>query len=118
MEKKPRPDILSKDETIRSFLSMLQFEIDEENYQIVDHWEASLVSVGIAKLGEPETLVFVTTWRQPEGCYGYECEVASENPDEFPFQTVAEGDGVNFETMVDIVRKHLKIESPKRRSGA
>ena len=113
MQKEPQPDILGKDEAIRLFLAMIQSKLDDESYQIVDHWDASLVSIGIAKPGEPDILVYVTTLGQPEGCYGYECEIPSENPDEFPFQTVAEGDGVNFETMVEIIRKHLKIESSK-----
>ncbi len=98
---------LVKDESILALLANLAAEIDRNLWKVVDYWNADLCAVGIASATDTRFLVYVSTWRQPPGTYAYECEGPPLPGSDFPYESVASGEGATFSQLVDALRKHL-----------
>ena len=95
-----------KDRSIWIFLGQLAKDVDSQQYQVVDHWDADLFAVGVAALDEPKRLVYVSTYRQEPGRYVVECEAPDEQKE---YRMAARGEGVAFDEVVAMIRRHLPI---------
>ena len=83
-----------------------KLELDVRGWRIVDHWEADLCAIGVAKASAPGRLVYVSTYEKELGRYDFECEIsAGENLEDYI--TTETGDGVDFATLLAVMERHL-----------
>ena len=96
---------MDKDLSIIALLERLRLE--ERGWEIVDDWDADMCAVGIAKVGSPRRLVYVSTFKCPLERYYYDCEEpgASERPDDY--HVTETGEGVDFATLLRVMERHL-----------
>ncbi|MDY7791693.1 hypothetical protein U0E10_27765 [Burkholderia ubonensis] len=98
-----------KDRTIQDLMAALPME--ENAWIVVDHWDADLCAIGIARADRPRQLVYISTFGRGRGRYDYQCEMPS-GPGEEDFTTTAAGDDVDFEALLVAVKKHLAPDEP------
>ena len=92
------------DTTIATLLSAL--DLKRRGWQVVDHWDAALCAVGIARASEPRRLVYVSTFNQEPGKYYYECELPG-GPEDTDYVATDRGEGVTYDELLDILVRHL-----------
>lgn len=97
-------DASGKNSSIRTLVARLNLRT--RGWIIVDHWEASSCSIGIASARDPARLVYVSTFRQPSGTFYYECELPSGGGDEV-YRPAGSGSDVRFERLLEIMVAHL-----------
>jgi hypothetical protein len=95
-----------KDPTITRFLDRLGAALGEGGFQIIDHREGSPFATGVAAPAEPRRLVYVSSYRMPEGRYYYDCEVPL-GAEEDDFEVVETGVDVSYEEVEAAIRRHL-----------
>ena len=75
---------------------------------LVDHWEADLTAVGIARRGAEQRLAYVSVKTGSAGARFY---VALENPPELgsdlPYASAGDHDDLSLADAADIVAEHL-----------
>jgi hypothetical protein len=97
-----------KDPTIIRFLARLRAALGEGRFEIVDHWEGSRFATGVADPAQPRRLVYVSSYRMPEGRYYYDCEVPL-GAEEDDFEVVETGVDVPYEEVEAAIRRHLAV---------
>lgn len=105
---------LIKDGSIWLLLAELAQRLDSHQIKVVDHWDADLFAVGVARADAADKLVYVSTFRKEPGLYAYEAEEPGRQHESRP---AARGDGVTLEQLVDILRHHLSIPPSLAREG-
>lgn len=103
---------LDKDRTIVTVLDRLWSRLGPYAFVVADHWEADLCAVGIASPRNTGVLVYISTYAEPTGCFGYELELPRPPGDDMPYQVAGRGSGVSFEELAAIVAGHLKQAEP------
>jgi hypothetical protein len=106
----------AKDESIQDVLSLLSKYLGADAFRVVDRWGADFFSIGIARKGDPETLVYISTWQKPEGLYSATLHSAKE-----PWRDVSCCQGVDLDNLTAIellglVRLHLGLGSSESES--
>ena len=100
---------MNKDKSILDFVKNLEKEIDSSSYKVIDHVESDLFSVYIGNYIETDRLVFISTLNLEKGKYYYECELPEIDEDtKFPV-VVSKKDNVDFNQIVNVIRRHLDI---------
>lgn len=99
---------MRKDASIWQLVGALAGRLDADQFQLIDHWDADLVAIGIARADDPARLVYVSTWQQPPGHYAFECEEAHP---EHEHAVGERADTVTFDQLVDALRRHTSITS-------
>jgi hypothetical protein len=95
---------IDKDPSILQLLE--QLDLPRNGWAIVDHWEADLCAIGLARPSAPRRLVYVSTYGKTEGEYDYQCEEAlGSEPDDYV--TTDARQGVDLPTLVAVLRRHL-----------
>jgi hypothetical protein len=95
---------VAKDQSIRELVALL--ELGRRGWVLVDHWEADLCAVGIARGIEPRRLVYVSTYDKAPESYDYQCEVP-DGAQATGYRTVACGEDVSFTELVAALERHL-----------
>jgi hypothetical protein len=93
-----------KDRTIRELLKKL--DLRSRGWAVVDHWEADLCAIGIAKSSDPLRLIYVSTFGKAPGHYYYDCDVLSAD-DPGDDRTVASESDVEFDVVLKAAEQHL-----------
>ncbi|RME50659.1 MAG: hypothetical protein D6790_20950 [Caldilineae bacterium] len=93
-----------KDRSILDLLALI--DLASNGWISVDHWDADLCAIGIAKMGDPRRLVYVSTFERLPGRYDYECEVKA-GPNAEDYVTVDSGEDVDLERLRQVLRRHL-----------
>ena len=99
-----------KDKTIVDVVAQLHLRIGKEAFQIVDHWDADCMAVGVARSDDPRTLVYISTFNKPIGRYFVSLESPPAKGDDAPYKDIGHHEDVDIETLVRIVQKHLSVE--------
>lgn len=94
-----------KHESVLEMLAQLSAVLNPSGWEVVDHWEADLHAVGIARRGQPEVLVYVSTYGLPPGRFSCECEPAGCRGAVAGALGTAEG--IDFKTLVSVIEGHL-----------
>ena len=102
----------AKDASIQDVVSLLSEFLGADAFQVVDRWGADFFSIGIARKGDPETLVYISTWQKPEGRYSATLHSAKE-----PWRDVSCCQDVDLDNLTSIellglVRLHLGLGLP------
>ncbi len=96
-----------KDEDIRQVITSLQDELGLDAFDIVDHWETDSLAIGIARPDNHKTLIYIATCESDNRYF-----VSLENPpvdEDFPYQQGEIFDGIDFITLMNVVKKHLSL---------
>ena len=99
---------MNKDKTIVNFVRELMLIIDMKSIQIVDHWDADLCAIGLAKGNK---LIYVSTYNyiNEDVCrYDYDLETLKEL-DLDKLEVVKEGVGVSETELIHELRAFLDI---------
>jgi len=100
---------LKKDKSIHVLLEQLRVRLGSQAFEVLDHWDADLCAIGIARPESPIPLVYISTWRQPPGKYVVSLELSPERGSSAPYQSGGEHDGVDFEVLVSTIMRHLDL---------
>ena len=96
-----------KDEEIQQVITNLQNEFGLGAFDIVDHWEADSLAIGIARPDNHGILVYIATYESDDP-YFVSLETPPVNED-FPYQQREVFDGIDFIALGNVVKKHLSL---------
>ena len=94
-----------KDRRITALLEWL--ELPARGWIVVDHWDADLCAIGLARADAPRRLVYVSVWRRAVDRFDYECEVPT-GPDPTDYRVIATAEDVDLATLVRVLDDHLR----------
>lgn len=104
---------LQKDETIVRLLAALCERLGVGVFDVVDHWDADLCAVGIARPDNHRVLVYINTFGQAEGTYFVSLEIPPKPTDkewaDHPYTPAGDCEAHSFDPLVEIVQKHLSL---------
>lgn len=83
----------------------------ERFWVLVDHWEADLFAIGVARKDDERRLVYISTFKRAPGRYDYQCETPRSS-DVTDFDTTEEGEDVGLDELLHAMVRHL---SPRGR---
>lgn len=100
---------LDKSPALLDVLRRLRERLGDDAFVIADHWELDLDAIGIASPHDPRYLIYVSVYREPLGCFNYECEIPAAEASEMPYEVQGRGSGVSFDALAGIVERHLAL---------
>jgi hypothetical protein len=100
--------VVRKDTSIWSVIAHLATNFGGDNFQLVDHWDADLFSVGIASVNDQRRLVYLSTFEKEPGRLAYECESADGGVGE-------RSESTDLPTLLQVVERHLLV-APRGRA--
>jgi hypothetical protein len=103
---------LDKDSTILAVLDQLWSRLGVDAFVLADHWEPDMFAVGIASPRDLRVLVYISTYQEAEGRFGYELELPPPPDDEVQYQIAGRGSGVSYEDLAVVIASHLKHATP------
>ena len=105
-----RPELV-KDESIHDVLGRLKKALRGREFQVVDHWEASLCAIGVASPEEKRVLAYISTFDKPPGYYFLSLELPPPPGSERSYVPAGEYEHVDFKVLARLIKRHL---DPKR----
>jgi hypothetical protein len=86
-------------------------------FDIVDHWEANLNGIGLARRDDHSVLVYVDNFGSVGDTYCVELEGPPDPSGDLPYSSIAKYDSVSFEELSHLVGQHLGLAGarPNRR---
>ena len=99
---------VSKDESIRATLDLLSERLGRSAFDIVDHWDADLDAVGIARPSDHRYLVYFSA-SHSDGTYYVELEAPPEVGSEFPYSVAGRFESVELDSLVELAKRHLAL---------
>jgi hypothetical protein len=107
---------LVKDESIHDLLARLKRALRGREFQVVDHWEASLCAIGVASPQEKRALAYISTFDKPPGYYFLSLELPPPPGSGRSYVPAGEYEHVDFKGLARLIKRHL---DPKRwKSGS
>ena len=104
---------LQKHHTITRLLPRLRKRLGTDAFDVVDHWDADLCAVGIARPDGHARLLYICTHGLPNGRYFASLELPPAQGGEqwanHPYTPGAEFDSLSFDELVAVIRKHFVI---------
>ena len=102
---------MTKDQSIVDLLAALSAALGPGAFDVVDHWEADLVAVGIGSPENHDVLAYLSTHEKSAGRYLVHLELPSSPGSELPHTPAGEHDDVSFEMLVGLLRHHFEQAS-------
>ncbi len=75
-------------------------------FAVVDHWEADLCAVGLARPSDERFLIYLSTWPPESGLYSYQLESPARG-DDSPYTAGDLVADAAYEAVFDAARCHL-----------
>jgi len=97
---------LAKDSTILDMLERLRAALGSDAFDIVDHWPADLIAVGIASPTNHQVLVYIAVG--DDGYYA-ELELPPDPANDSLYEVAGSHSGLSFGQLVGIIAKHLSV---------
>jgi hypothetical protein len=91
-------------------LTALRLRLGANAFDVVDHWDADLCAVGIARPDNHGILVYVSTYRRADQNYFVSLELPPDPGDELGYKDMGERETKGFDELVDVIRKHFGNE--------
>jgi len=105
---------LRKDRSIWHLVHEL--DLRRRGWEIHDHWEADLFAIGVASLSSNRRLVYISTWKMPEGRFYYECELLPEGAEsDTDYIIVDESEDVDIPDLLAAMERHLGTTQTSKR---
>jgi len=94
---------MNKIKSIEKLLNL--FSMEENGWEIRDHWDGDMAAIGIVKKGHGDRLAYIRVPNEKADRYDYELETNSSYDTDY---TVAgRGTNVDFKTLFSIIKSHL-----------
>jgi hypothetical protein len=93
---------------IQQTIANLQDVLGKDAFEVADHWEADLCSIGIAHPKNNQLLVYVSTCEQAKDEFFVATELPPENVAEI-YQPGSEFKNVKFDGLIEIIRRHFSF---------
>lgn len=94
-------DVTGKDERLVAVVRRLREDLGRDAFVVVDHWDADLLAIGLARPEDPAVLVYVAVAR--DGLF-FECEVPAGES----YKVTARQEGASYEDLRRAVAAHLR----------
>lgn len=104
-----------KDPSILKVLLKLYEKIGLSAFVIHDYWGHDKKAIGITSPQNHGILVYISTFGTPEDYYNVRLELPPTQNSDFPYTDAGKFEGLNFEELVYVIRKHLGIVSPGKK---
>jgi hypothetical protein len=103
------PDLTryDKDRSILMVLLKLYKRMGPNAFVIYDHWGHDKSAIGITSPQNHGVLVYISTFGTPENYYNVRLELPMKQNSDFPYTAAGKYKGLDFEELVDVIRKHL-----------
>ena len=103
------PDLkhYDKDPSIIKVLVMLFKRMGLNAFVIYDHWGHDKNAIGITSPQNHGVLVYISTFETAENYYNVRLELTPKRDTDFPYTEAGKYNGLNFEELVDVIRKHF-----------
>jgi hypothetical protein len=98
-----------KDDAILEAVEHLRNCLGPDEFQIIDHWEADLIAIGVASPSDLQRLVYFSLESEGERHFYVSLEAAPTKGGELPYMDCGEFNDVDLETLTEIVAEHLGI---------
>ena len=104
------PDLtqLDKDQSIVMVLFKLYKRMGLNAFVIYDHWGHDKKAIGITSPQNHGVLVYISTFGAAENDYNVRLELPQKQDTDFPYTEAGKYNGLGFEELVDVIRKHLE----------
>lgn len=103
-----------KDESVSELLGRLRRQLGANAFDIVDHWDADLCAVGIARPDNHGVLVYISTFGNQKDSYFVSLELPPKPDDEHwanhPYTPAGEQRVQGFDALVQIIQEHFRYE--------
>ena len=106
----------NKDPSISKVLLKLYERMGLNAFVIYDYWGNDKNAIGITSPQNHGILVYISTFRTPQDYYNVRLELPPTQNSDFPYTDAGKLDGLNFEELVNVICKHLGIDSPQEKS--
>lgn len=100
---------MTKDVSIHALLARFEAAFGAGSFDVVDHWEADLCAVGVARPGEPGTLAYVSTFGLPDGRYSVRLERPPSPGSDLPYTPAGEREDIGLDEVLAVVGAHLGL---------
>jgi hypothetical protein len=100
---------MTNDKSIVDVLAQLQRHLGADTFEVLDHWDADLFAVGIARAETPQRLVYILTYGLPEGRYTVELELPPEPGSDDEYESSGWHENLAFGELAAIAAKHLGL---------
>jgi hypothetical protein len=97
---------LQKHHTITRLIPRLRKHLGAGAFHIVDHWDADLCAIGIARPDNHAVLVYICTFGLPNGRHFASLELPAKSDDK-DYRAAGEYRSLTFGKLVELIRKHL-----------
>ena len=95
-----------KDDSVLRVLDRLRSDLGDDAFDVVDHWDADLCAVGVARPSDHRFLVYISTFPPENGVLAYECERPSSDPD-LPYDSDGIVNEASYDDVAAAVTRHL-----------
>ncbi len=100
-------DDLRKHETILSLIDKLKSRMGDDAFDVVDHWDADLFAVGIAKPDDHDVLAYVCTYGRAVDNYFVSLELPPELDSDLPYRNAGDFEVQTFDELIEIILDHF-----------
>ncbi len=94
-----------KAESIAQVLRRLRQDLGADSFVVVDHWDADMCAVGVARPDDPRYLVYISTFPD-DGSLAFERERPPVD-DDFPYDSDGLVEGATYDELAAAVRDHV-----------
>lgn len=110
-----KPHKLEKDESIHRLLARLEASLGKDAFHVVDHWEADLSAIGIARPDNHGVLVYIAMFGQEEDSYFVSLELPTtaggETWKDHPYTPAGEKQLHGLDNLLNVIRRHFAWRS-------
>ena len=92
-----------------ALLKWLRRDLGHDAFTVRDHWEADLCATGIARVGAPGVLAYLSVFQQPTERFFLELE----QPTASPYEVVGSWESIAYPELLERVRQHLGLALPR-----
>jgi hypothetical protein len=100
---------LTKDESILDLIGRLKCRLGDDAFDVVDHWESDLFSIGIARPDNHGVLVYICTFERPPENYFVSIELPPKLGTGLPYTPCGDFQVEGSNELVHIIRKHFGV---------
>ena len=100
---------MMKDDAILDAVEHLRKCLGPDEFQIMDHWEADLIAIGVASSSDLQRLVYFSLESGGERRFYVSLEAAPTEGSELPYMGCGEFNNVDLEKLTEIVAEHLGL---------
>src|SRR5947208_2640607 len=98
---------MKKNSAILRALHHLENRLGKDAFQIVDHWEADLLAIGVASPSNAQRLVYIASVSKSEQNYDVIYERAPIPGSELPYEHCGKFHNVGLDELAQLVSNHL-----------